>query len=114
MIRGHANLMILLNRIIYFLKLHIFKKILLLIYLLKQYTGKAFPVSSTDIIRDNTHLTSMKIVQFSRPPIHLAQLHPKFFHLLDLGCPISNEPQPPPPLPLQIIINQLKENIIQG
>ena len=28
----------------------------------------------------------------SRPPSSLVQLHPKFFHSLDLGLPISNEP----------------------
>ena len=47
--------------------------------------------------RDDTHMTSMKIVQFSRPPTPLVQLRPKFFNPLDLGRPISNEPPPPPP-----------------
>ena len=56
-------------------------------------------------------MTSMKVVQFSRPPHPLVQLRPKFFHPLDLGRPISNEPPPPP---LQMISNQLKENITQG
>ena len=42
-------------------------------------------------------MTSMKIVQFSRPPTPLVQLRPKFFHPLDLGRPISNEPHPPTP-----------------
>ena len=37
-------------------------------------------------------MTSTKIVQFPRPPTPLVQLHPKFFHPLDLGRPISNEP----------------------
>ena len=41
-------------------------------------------------------MASMKIVQFSRPPTPLVQLRPKFFHLLDLGRPISNEPPPSP------------------
>ena len=45
-------------------------------------------------IRDDTHMTSMKIVQFSRPP-PLVQLRPKFFHPLDPGRPISNEPPSP-------------------
>ena len=56
-------------------------------------------------------MTSIKIVQFSRPPppAPLIQLRPKFFHLLDLGRPISNE-RPP----LQMITNQLKGNIILG
>ena len=51
-------------------------------------------------------MTSMEIVQFSRPPHPLVQLRPKFFHPLDLGRPISNEP----PLLLQMITNQLKVN----
>ena len=58
-------------------------------------------------LRDNTHMTSMKIVQFSRSPTPFVHLRPKFFHSLDLGCPISRNP------PLQMIINQLKENTIQ-
>ena len=54
-------------------------------------------------------MTSMKIVQFSRPPTPLVQLREKFFHSLELGRPISNEPHA-----LQMITNQLKEKIIQG
>ena len=42
--------------------------------------------------RDNTHMTFMKIIQFSRPPTPLVHRHPKFFHPLDLGRPTSNEP----------------------
>ena len=42
-------------------------------------------------------MTSMKIVQFSRPPTALVQLRPKFFHPLDLGRLISNETPPPFP-----------------
>ena len=57
-------------------------------------------------------MTSMKIVQFSRPPTPFVHLRPKFFHLLDLGRSISNEPPSLPPL--QTISNQLKENIILG
>ena len=49
-------------------------------------------------------------------PLHpLVHLRPKFLHPLDLGRAISNEF--PPPFPLQMITNQLKEfkeNIIQG
>ena len=41
-------------------------------------------------------MTSMKIVQFSRPPTPLVQLHLKFTHPLDLGRSILNEPPPPP------------------
>ena len=40
---------------------------------------------------DDTHMTSMKIVQFSRPPNPLVHLRPTFFNPLDLGRPISNK-----------------------
>ena len=40
-------------------------------------------------------MPSMKLVQFSRPPTHFVHLRPKFFHPLDLGRPISNEPPSP-------------------
>ena len=40
-------------------------------------------------------MTSMKIVQFSRPSTPIVHLRPKFFHHLDLGRPISNEPPSP-------------------
>ena len=45
-------------------------------------------------IRADAHMTSMKIVQFSRPPPH-PLFHPKSRILppLDLGHPISNEPR---------------------
>ena len=58
-------------------------------------------------------MTSIKIVQFSRPstPFPLVHLRPNFFHHLDVGRAISDEPFLPP-YPLQMIINQLKENII--
>ena len=48
-------------------------------------------------IRDEIHMTSMKIVQFSRPLTSLVHLRPTFLHPLDLGRPISNEPSPPFP-----------------
>ena len=48
-------------------------------------------------LRDDKHMTSMKIVQFSRSPTPFVHLRPKFFHSLDLGRTISNEPPPPPP-----------------
>ena len=58
-------------------------------------------------------MVAMKIGQFLRPPTPLVQLRPKFFHLLDLGRPIVQLQTPhPPPLLLEIIISQLKENII--
>ena len=43
-------------------------------------------------LRDDTHMWFMKIVQFSKPPTTLVHLRLKFFHLFDLGRPISNEP----------------------
>ena len=51
----------------------------------------------------------MKVVQISRPPTSLVQLRPEFFHPLDLGHPISNEPTA-----LQMINNQLNGNVILG
>ena len=42
--------------------------------------------------RDDTHMTSMKIVQFSRSFTTLVHLCPKFVHPLELGHPISNDP----------------------
>ena len=53
-------------------------------------------------------MASMKIIQF---------LHrrPKFFHSLDLGRPLSNEPPPPAsPSPSRNDNQSIKENIIQG
>ena len=44
------------------------------------------------LLRDDTHVTSIKIVKFSRPPHPIVQLRPEFFHALDLGRPISNDP----------------------
>ena len=43
-------------------------------------------------IRDDTHMKSMKIFQFSRSPTPLDHLRPKLFHPFDLGRPISDEP----------------------
>ena len=40
-------------------------------------------------------MTSMKIVKFSRPFTPSVYLRPKFFHPLDLGRPILNEPLAP-------------------
>ena len=75
------------------------------------------------LIRDDVHMTSMKIVQFSRPP---PPLFPPIPHLsiyvqnsstsLTLDVQFQTNPRPDTPyLPafLQIIANQLKENIIQ-
>ena len=63
-------------------------------------------------VRDDTHVASMKIVQFSRSITPLVQLRPKFLHPLDLGHPVSNKS---PSFPsYNQITNQLKKNIIQG
>ena len=42
--------------------------------------------------RDDTLMTSIKIVQFLRPPTPFVHLCPKFFNPLDLGRPITNKP----------------------
>ena len=49
-------------------------------------------------LRDDKYMTSLKIGKFSRLPTPppLVQLRPKFFNLLVLGRPISNEPLPSP------------------
>ena len=60
-------------------------------------------------VRDDVHMTSMNCPTF-KTPTPLVHLRPQFFHTLDLGRPISTEP----PLSLQMITSQLKENIIQG
>ena len=59
-------------------------------------------------------MAAMKISQFLRPLTALVLLRPKFFHPIDLGRPIVQFQTNPHPLPfpLQIIISQLKENII--
>ena len=60
-------------------------------------------------VGDDTHMTSIKIVQFSRPPATLpVHLRPKLFHPLDRGRLISNElpPPPPPPPPSSLNDNQ--------
>ena len=59
-------------------------------------------------------MTSMKIVQISRPPTPLLHRRPTFIEPLDLERLISDELRYPPPSTfLQMITNQLKENIIQ-
>ena len=55
-------------------------------------------------------MTSMKIARFSGPPTLLVYLHPKVFHPLDLGRPISNELPTPFPNDNQSV----KKSIIQG
>ena len=47
-------------------------------------------------VRDDTHMTSRKYVQFLKRPFNpLVHLRPKFFNSLDLEPPISNEPPSP-------------------
>ena len=73
------------------------------------FSIKLFSSKKSLTIRDDTHMASMKIVQFLRPSTHFVHLRPQFFHSFDLERPISRTPSP-----LQMITNQLKENIIQG
>ena len=40
-------------------------------------------------------MASMKLIQFSRPLTPPVHLHPKFFHPLDVGRPISNDSPSP-------------------
>ena len=50
--------------------------------------------------RHDTHMASMRIAQFLRPPTPFVHLRPKFFYPHHLGRPISNEhlsPFPPTP-----------------
>ena len=61
-----------------------------------------WPINITHLqfLRDDTHITSMKIIQILRPPspaqTPLVHLRPNFFHPVDLGCPFPNEiPLPP-------------------
>ena len=60
-----------------------------------------WPINITHLqfLRDDTHITSMKIIQFLRPPppqTPLVHLRPNFFHPVDLGRPFPNEiPLPP-------------------
>ena len=53
-------------------------------------------IDVSEVIRDNTHMTSMKIVQFSRPLSPFVYLLPKIFCVLDLERPILNEPPSSP------------------
>ena len=62
------------------------------------------------LLRNDTHMTSMKTAQFSRPVTPLVQLRPKFFHPLYLGRPILNKP---PPISLPNDNQSIKKNIIQ-
>ena len=54
-----------------------------------------WPINITHLqfLRDDTHITSMKIIQFLRPPPQtpLVHLRPNFFHPVDLGRPFPNE-----------------------
>ena len=55
-------------------------------------------------------LTSIKIVQFSRPPT-LLSIMSKILHPLELGNPISNEPSPPSPYPNDNQSTKRKHNL---
>ena len=66
------------------------------------------PASS--LVRDSTHMMSIKIGQFSRRPA-TSKILPSPW---PWTSNFKRTPPPPFPLPLQIITNQLKENIIQG
>ena len=74
-----------------------------LLYMLrKRFFSRIYRDGIKNVIhnRDDKDMTSMKIVQFSRPPTPHVHLRPKFFHILELGRPISNEPPslcPPSP-----------------
>ena len=60
-------------------------------------------------LKDDTHMTSIKIVQFSRPPTLL------FIYVQNSSSPLIVEVQfqTNPSSPLQVVTNQLKANIIQ-
>ena len=45
-------------------------------------------------VRDNTHMTSVKIVQFLRAPISLVHLRLKFSQRLDPGHPVPSKLSP--------------------
>ena len=53
-------------------------------------TNVGLSVKIVNDLRDDTHMTSMKIVKFLRTLTSLVHLRPNFFHLLDVGRPISN------------------------
>ena len=54
-----------------------------------------FYISTSILVWDNTHMTFMKIVHFSRPLTYLAHLRPIFFHPLDLDVQFqTNSPFP--------------------
>ena len=65
-------------------------------------------------IRDDAHMISMRIVQFSGPPslLPLVHLRAKFFHLLQLGR-LQFQTNPPPSL-FQNDDQSIKKSIIQG
>ena len=58
-----------------------------------------FDLRRRNMFRDDTHMTSMKNVQFLRAPTLLVHLRSKLFHPLNLGRSISNDPPP-----LQVIL----------
>ena len=48
-------------------------------------------------------MTSMKIDQISWTPTHLSIYGQNFFHAVDIGCPVSNQPSPYTPIDNQSI-----------
>ena len=68
----------------------IYKTFAFVFLILSDTSGQAFYNQT----RDNTHMTSKKLSNFQDPPPPV-NLSPKFFHLLDFGLPISNEPSSP-------------------
>ena len=78
----------------------------------KQNCDETYHISKTlksNLLKDDTHVRSMKTVQFSRPPPHpLVHLRSKFFHPLDFGRPISSQP-----LLLEFQTNREVENFLR-
>ena len=58
-------------------------------------------------------MTSMKIVQYLRPPTLLSSYVQNSYTPLTLDVQFQTNPPPPSSLPLQMITSQLKEDIIQ-
>ena len=78
----------------------------------KDHFGQIFFLSFSSM---TTHMTSMKIVQFSRPPTPLSIYVQNSFTPFTLDAQLKMNPTPCTHThthPLQIITNHLKENII--
>ena len=55
------------------------------------FANVGLSVKKVNRLRDDEHMSSMKIVKFFGPPTSLVHLRPKFSHPLDVERPISNE-----------------------